>query len=154
MICYGKSRPAGLLTGTLIAMALLFTPAASAHTAHHRHATAHALLHRHHDVAVRHRVSMQTSHRIHRVMAMETREGSSPWRHERIYGRRQSSEKGMMQARYEGFRAYRRQQLFAESEREAPITARLNLEQVQIGRERDAEIAQWQSQYGSVANRS
>ena len=151
MICYAASRPSGLLMGTIVAIAMLLAPAASAHIVHHHHTAVHAST-RHNPAGVHRHSAMRTSHRVHRMIAMGSPGRASPWRHERIYGQQQS-ERGMMQARYEPFTAYRKR-LVAEDEREAPITARLNLEQLQIGRERDAEIAQWQSQYGSAGNRS
>lgn len=185
MTCEVSSRPMGLLGGTIVAIALLVSPVASATVLKHSHHGSRHAVHfvsrpSHHQVAKeRARIAMRTQRHLHRTFAMADRgQSTGAWRHERVYGQHHWRSAGTVQARYQPYkptietrreeshegpvtarlnldqlrRGRERDAEIAQwAEHEAPVTAQLNLDQLRKGRERDAEIAQWQSQYGTMA---
>src|SRR5262249_30217746 len=73
------------------------------------------------------------------------------WGPERSYEAREAQRREQAErARYAAIVAHR-DQLRASNEKEAPVTAQLNLDQLRHGRDSDAAIAQWESQYGPAA---
>ena len=148
-----KSRPMGLLGGTIVAIALLLSPVASATgPKHSHHGASHAVHfachHCHHQFASEgNRTRLRSQRHGHRVFAMADRgQQAGAWRRERVYGQNRSYRAGTVQARYQPYKATietRREGSLAENEHEGGVTARLNRDQLLKGRERDAEIAQW-----------
>lgn len=147
-----KSRPRGLLGGTIVAIALLLSPAASATGAKHsHHGASHAVhsacRHCHHQFASEgNRTNLRSQRHGHRVFAMADRgRTAGAWRRERVYGQHHWQSAGTVQARYQPYKATieTRRESLAENEHDGGVTARLNLDQLRRGRERDAEIAQW-----------
>jgi hypothetical protein len=148
-----KSRPMGLLGGTIVAIALLLSPVASATgSKHSHHGASHAVhfacRHCHHQFASEgSRTSLRSQRHGHRVFAMANRgQTAGAWRRERVYGQHHWHNAGTVQARYQPYNAAiqtRREESRAENEHDGGVTARLNLDQLRKGRERDAEIAQW-----------
>jgi len=191
MTCEVKSRPIGLLGGTIVAIALLISPVASAtglKNGDHGTNQAVACRHCHHRFASeRSRSGLRSQRHVHRIFAMTDRgQAVGPWRRERVYGQHHWQSAAAVQARYQPYKAAietRREQSREDNkhegsvtarlnldqlrrgrerdaeiaqwgEHEAPVTAQLNLDQLRKGRERDAEIAQWQSQYGMTPKRT
>ena len=152
MTCEVKSRPIGLLGGTIVAIALLISPVASAAgSKHSHHGASHAVhfgcRHCHHQFASEsNRTGLRSQRHVHRTFAMTDRaQTAGAWRRERVYGQHHWQNAGAVQARYQPYKATieTRRESLAENEHEGGATARLNLDQLRRGRERDAEIAQW-----------
>jgi len=150
---------ARLIPGAVFASAIFFAPCAFAHDStgndtgyrhqsayddsypRHRYQAGNAI-HRHHG-ARRHHHRLYASH-------------DHGFQHEAMMGEGRYHRARMMRANYMGHASYaaleaRREHLAAADERERPVTAELNLIQLRHGRERAAEIARWQLQYGAAS---
>ena len=154
MNCDTKRRSIRLLPGTIGLIALMMSPVAMASGVkhHHGHGQAHLLRascrHCHFQAAYGGHEARSLNSRHMMVQRVHVRMAS--WGPEPSYGEREAQRRDEVErARYAAL-AERRGRLLASYEREAPITAKLNLDQLRLGRERDAEIAQWASQYGTA----
>lgn len=153
---------ARLIPGVVFASAIFFAPGAFAHDyssdAGYRHQSAseesYRPRHRHHIGHAVHRHHMFAgAHRHHRLYATP----EYGFRQEAMMGEGRNAHARMTRAHYMSHASYaaleaRREQLAAADERERPVTAELNLVQLRKGRDRAAEIAQWQLRYGGVAS--
>lgn len=152
---------AHLIQGSVFAAAILLAPSAFAHgygdasygySNNQELGVSYRMHHRHH-----HLLKHAAKSRSHEPRYMAAAYRHEDALHEATYGESRYHRARMMRASDTGHASHaaleaRREELEAADERERPVTAELNLVQLRNGRERAAEMAEWQLRYGSVAS--
>ena len=148
-----------LVHGAVFAAAILVAPTAFAQDSGNSRSgsdASHSYRAHRHYVASRYshdrqHASLHARHHARHYLASYRNEG--PFR-DTVY-RSHEHRAEVIRANYEARQRFdaRREELEAADEHERPITANLNLAQLRKGRERDAEFAQWRSQYGTASSR-